>query len=840
MSQLNFAPIAFRAITLSTLFLIGCNFENAPDLLEHPPLIEDPAPLVKSPSDLDVSPIHRIAKKPVALSAPIVTPASPPPVLEGPAELPGVIAKPSSLRLSTDPDFQPNQYDGYDPTGGEPTFTKIAQEPKPFTPRPYHGYDPMAPSGKTNPTTEPLLKPLPIAEPASEPLPIQEPLQFPEPGSDPLQLPELDSEPLQLPELGSEPMELPELGSETLQLPEPTSASDSEQVPELEPEVQELPAPAPSLEEIAPLDQEPDTTIQEPSLSDLPDLPQNDQEEICPDPPPMEDPMGLPPDDLQSTASSNLPPQITTEPRPFDASDLPETLRGVSLDEILRHAFNGAQVLRSLGIRVIDNPASAVTVYDPAITVNDPFFGESAALSEFDALLSGSINSQNNDRVFNNATLGGQVQELTQDLVNFNGGWQKRSQNGALWDATVQTIYDNNNRAGNNFRNYWETQFSVGVRQPLLRGAGTEFNRIAGPNAQPGFNFSNGIVIAKLNSKISAVDFQIGVKNFVRDIHTAYWRLQQNYQDLGQIIAARDLAYKTWQATLAKKQSDLIGADKEAQARAKYYRYVRQVQVALGGDSGQGGLYSAERQLRKLAGMAIVDRELLQPTDIANTAEYVVNYDNSLATAIAQRPELKRQTLALQQQRLRMVAAKNFLLPQLDLIGRYRIRGFGDDLAGSGARFDAASEDFFSLDHQEFEFGVEVGTPVGRRQAHAAVRHAKLQVHKEQSILDEQHRDVQLQVSDALAEVNSSFQAYQTSRQQAEASRERLEASKTLFEVDKIEIEFMLEAQEELLGIELQLSSDQIRYVLAMVRLNDATGDLLAESNVIVSTPCCH
>lgn len=671
---------------------------------------------------------------------------------------------------------------------------------KKFRPRTYTGYDPMALESKKPDLSVarlPKVRKLPKRLPAVGPSQRLAQLSPPSPSDTGTQnAPEnLPAPAMKLPE----PLPLPEA---ILTPPNPTSDSPANEAPEVDAEA------APRYE---PVEQPP--AEEKPRPKEEADF----------------DTMALPPD--HQTAVHQTPRPVSA-PVPHDAGMLPELYRNVTLQEVLRYAMSNAPVLRPFSVRVLDSPSQAVTVYDRAITVSDPFFGEHAALAEFDGFLSGAINSQNNDRVFNNATLGGQVQELTQDLVNMNLGWQRTTQTGATWDVSAQTLYDNNNRAGNSFQNYWETQFTIGARQPLLRGAGEQFNRIAGPNAQPGFNFSNGIVIAKLNSKISAIDFQIGIQTFVRDVYIAYWSLQQHYQNLDSVIAARDIAHRTWQATLAKKESKLIGADKESQARARYYRYVREVQNVLGGDAGQGGLYSAERRLRKMVGLPINEHELIKPAEEFNNARYVFDYHGSVAAAASMRPELKRQTLRVHQEKLRLTAAKNFLLPQLDLIGRYRLRGFGDDLTGGGSRFSSAGEDFFSLDHQEFEFGVEMGVPYGRRQAKTAVRNACLKVNKEQSILDEQHRDLELEVSDAIAEVNSSYFALETSLEQVKASRERLQATEALFEAGKIEIEFMLEAQEELLRVELQLSGDQLRYVLSIVGLNKATGSLLPESGV--------
>jgi outer membrane protein TolC len=201
---------------------------------------------------------------------------------------------------------------------------------------------------------------------------------------------------------------------------------------------------------------------------------------------------------------------------------------------------------------------------------------------------------------------------------------------------------------------------------------------------------------------------------------------------------------------------------------------------------------------------------------------------------------LTRQSLRLQQQQLRLVAAKNFLLPQVDVIGRYRLRGLGDDLTGGGPRFSSAYQNFFSFDHQEWEFGLEMGAVAGRRQAQAAVRNAALQVSRERVILDEQQRRVRHEISDAYAEVASSYMSMETSHAQVEASRQRLDASEALFAADKIQIEFLLDAQEDLVRAELQLATDQARYAVSLVSVNAAVGTLLEDIGIHVQTTNCQ
>ena len=529
---------------------------------------------------------------------------------------------------------------------------------------------------------------------------------------------------------------------------------------------------------------------------------------------------------------------------PFSAGDAPIRFFDLTEAEMLRIALQHAPVLRPLGIRVLDSPDSAQTVFDPAIDRSDPFFGPAAALSEFDTRLAANLNSQNNDRVFNNRTLGGLTQQLTQDLVTSDIAARRRTFSGGIWEGNIRHLYDDNNRGNNLFRNYYETQWEVGYRHPFLRGSGKTFNLIAGPSAQPGFNFSNGIWIARNNTDISQADFEIALRDYVRDLYVAYWSLQRSYLQYDAAVAAAETAEQIWRSVEARKFAGAGGGDaaKEAQARARYHASLRRVQTSLDGE-GQGGLYDGQRTLRRMIGLPIVDGEVLRPVDAAPETLFTFDHNDLQSRAIASRTELRRQRLRVRNQRWRMIASRNFLLPQLDGISRYRLRGFGDDLAGGGSgRFSDAYDDFFSLDHQEWEFGVEMGVTVGRRQAHAAVRHATLELQREMAVEEQMREEVRLEVASAHAEVRSAHLTLETSSDQADAAADRLDASMALYEAGKLRIEFLLDAQQELLVAQTQLAADQSRYALSLVGVGVATGSLLSDLGVgwAGATSCGH
>ncbi|MEM6363816.1 MAG: TolC family protein [Planctomycetota bacterium] len=515
----------------------------------------------------------------------------------------------------------------------------------------------------------------------------------------------------------------------------------------------------------------------------------------------------------------------------------PESFQDLSQFDMLQIAMRHSDVIRSLGIRVLDRPEAVATRYGPAITASDPFFGPDAALAEFDARLNASLTTQNNDRVFNNATLGGDVQELVQDFAIASSQVSKRTIYGTQISLQSNYRYDANNRAGNRFTSYWENDLELAIRQPLLQGAGKAFNLIAGPAARPGFNFSNGIWIAQLNTQISQTDFEVALREYLFELHTAYWDLHRHYALLRGIERARSVSYEIWQQALARRNAGIPGGEayKEAQTRATYYQYLREGQVLLGGGDGRAGLYNAERTLRRLMGLPTTAPRCLRPIDPLAASPFRFDVDDLVSRATQNRAEVRRQETVVQQRHLELIAAKNFLLPQMDLIGRSRTRGFGDQLTGGGPRFASAAEDFFSFDHHEWEFGVEMGVVVGRRQAKAAVRNATLQWQRDRAVLKEQQRAVQFEVENAIAEVSSSFLAQQSSLARVDAARHRLDSSQALYIADKIQLEFLIDATEALLRAESQLINDQIRYTLALVRVSRSAGSLLKESSVCLA-----
>jgi len=514
-----------------------------------------------------------------------------------------------------------------------------------------------------------------------------------------------------------------------------------------------------------------------------------------------------------------------------------ENTLGMSLQECIYNALANSRIIRDLGGTILRAPDSMAANVTPAMTFTDPRLGEEAALSEFDTQLVAGLNFDKNDRIYNN-TFFGDDGALRQDLHNYQWGLRKKSATGAEFNFRHITGYDSNNQVSNKFKpSSWDTYLEAEVRQPLLQGAGTEFNRIAGPNSIPGI--INGVVIGRVRTDISLAEFERAVRDLVADVENAYWDLYFAYRDLEAKIDARDTAFRIKVETANKKNDE----GDIAQADEQYWRFQADVVDSLNGrptDStrtnngssggtfrGTGGLRFNERRLRLIVGLPINDGKLIRPLNSPAIAPVIYDWNSAIADGLTLRPELRKQRWVVEHRKLELIANRNFLRPDLDVVGRYRFRGFGQDLVDMGGGSSAVGS-LADGKLQEWSAGLEYTVPIGFRKAHAAVRNSQLALSREVEVLKEQERAVHFGLSNAMNELRRSHQNIIIQRDRLQATTTQIV---TLEErsnaASLIALDVLLESHRRLLDTRLRYHQAEIDYAIANRNVHFEKGTLL-------------
>ena len=571
----------------------------------------------------------------------------------------------------------------------------------------------------------------------------------------------------------------------------------------------------------------------------------------------------VPLDEVQAS----LAPLSLANPDSFQWWDL-------TLEEVTRMTLANSKVMRQLGGRITDagqniaqsapesltgqtaaGAPNPTTVYDSALvesgyggSTGSPFSGTGveAALSEFDTQLTSSLLWQNNDRPqnFGLASAAGLFNpRFRQDIGRYSGGLRKTTADGTTFEARNNINYDWNNNGSRTQPSDWFVNVEAAFTRPLLQGAGTQYNRIAGPRdfqqAAGGFaDQIDGVVIARIRQDVTLTQFERGVNDMMRDVEDAYWELYFAYHDLDARKVGLESAQETWKNINAKASVSHVGgeADKVAQSRAQYFVFRSEVEVA------QTSLFRVENQLRYLMGLPVADGRLIRPSDEPTTAQVHVDWATVHAEALVRRVELRRQKWEIKRRELELIAARNQMLPRLDAVGQYRWLGAGDELIDSNRNgippFGADSNAFESLtsgNFQEWELGLQFTMPLGMRRGLATVRHSQLMLTRERTLLGELEREVSFQMGHAVRDVEFNYGVAQTRFNSWVASQEEVDAFESLYEAGRETLNLLLDAQRRRALAESSFYRSLADYNRAVMRLHYRKGSLLEYNGVYLA-----
>ena len=536
--------------------------------------------------------------------------------------------------------------------------------------------------------------------------------------------------------------------------------------------------------------------------------------------------------------NGTLPPLTLENSEPKEIWDL-------SLEEAMHITLRNSKVIRNLGgvafgatgaqgvpEALTSQPTTTPTVYGPAQQESNPSVGGGVeqALSAFDAQLSASAFWEKNDRRVNSFRFAGLESifpsAFREDIGNFTAEISKTAATGTKWSIRHNVLYSNQKDVSRIFLSDWTTNVEAEFRHPLLQGSGVQFNRIAGPGGFPGFN--NGVVIARLRTDQSLADFEAAVRDLVLDVERAYWELYYAYRALDAAVAGRDAVLQLWRERKAEEDVGKGGRSEEAQARQQYFLFRAAVERAL------SSLYATENHLRWIMGLSPTDGRLIRPADEPTTANVKFDWYESHAEALARSVELRKQKWVVKQRELELISSKNYLLPRLDAVGRYRWMGLGDRLIDSDNSVDNAYGIMTGGDFQEWQLGLQLNMPIGFRKELAGIRYAQLNLARERAVLQEQELELSHQLGQAFRTADENQVISRTNFNRRVAAEDELETVRSKYEYGQRDVTFaqVLDAQRRLAEAEIDYYRALVDYNLAIAGIHLRKGSLLEYNGV--------
>jgi len=368
------------------------------------------------------------------------------------------------------------------------------------------------------------------------------------------------------------------------------------------------------------------------------------------------------------------------------------------------------------------------------------------------------------------------------------------------------------NESDNQFQNRplsFTSDLAINVQQPLLRGAGTDSN-------------AERIRAAYYNTQRSESATKLQVIRVLASVDRGYWR----------VYAAREeLKVRLKELDLAEAQLERANRRVRAQAAAE----IEVIRAESGVADNLERIIIAENQLRdrqRELKRILNDPELplesptILVTDSPPAAiELRIDQDELLRLAQANRMELLDAELQIAQQTATIGAARNDLLPLVNLDYTFNVNGLGDTLPDA---FDMIAE----WDFIDNRVGLQVEIPIGNRAARSRLRSALAR--RTQLLSTKQQRLLQVR-----QEVLAATDQIDANRRRVAAATRRVSLSQRLLDAEIRQFDLGLRTSTEVLDAQTNLSSAQsslvnaiTEYQIAQVDLAFATGMTVGASRV--------
>lgn len=431
--------------------------------------------------------------------------------------------------------------------------------------------------------------------------------------------------------------------------------------------------------------------------------------------------------------------------------------RPLALDSAIRSSLRNLDVVRVLsgitatnsGRSIYDVAATNATIdqrqafFDPVLSVNNSWSLTENPAAVFDP---GPTNSLLDNRVRIDGTQSHAFNTVTQ--VN------KNNLLGGNFAVGVQATPVFQEPFGGPLNPSTRSSTFVGYTQPLLKGAGAEFNLAP-------------IVIASINTERSYFTFKDAVQEHLRGIIEAYWSLVAARTDLWARKQQVDQLTETVRRVKARVRNNIDNRADLAQAELALANIKAVVVTA------EGNVLLREAALRNIIGVSPSDGTVFIPTTPPINDRFIPDWDQLLVLAEERRPDLIELKLILEADLQQQIITRNGARPQLDAVAQYRWNGLEGRVAPGylPRRPDRSSNAF-----QDWTLGVNFTVPLGLRQARAAARQQDVVIARDRINLKQGLHAATHTLTATVRTLDQQYEQYLAYRDARQAARVNLDA----------------------------------------------------------------
>jgi len=358
--------------------------------------------------------------------------------------------------------------------------------------------------------------------------------------------------------------------------------------------------------------------------------------------------------------------------------------------------------------------------------------------------------------------------------------------------------------AARDYRGGW----GVGLRQPLLEGAGMRTNLAV-------------LRQAKAQAARGEVLFRAEVLETLRQTELAYWDLVLSTE----VRRIREYAVQLADEEFAFTQ-ELLNVGKAIQGDVMAARAERASRQADLSDADAAIRADNVTLIRLLNPNGTSPWDLsFEPADPPEVAQAPVDAETSVQMGLNYRPELEAARLETERAKFAQIQTRNALLPTLDLAGSYGQNSQGATSSGILRHLD---DDYFD----EYSLGLEFEAPLVNRGEKARHRRAQLVTQQAERTVTDLEQQVSAGVREAVIETERQWQRYQSVGEAVQSRAEQFRVAKGRNAVGKTSILDLHIVERDYIQAQVDEVTARVRYIQALTNLYAAEGTLPARRGI--------
>ncbi|MCX5653701.1 MAG: TolC family protein [Planctomycetota bacterium] len=200
-------------------------------------------------------------------------------------------------------------------------------------------------------------------------------------------------------------------------------------------------------------------------------------------------------------------------------------------------------------------------------------------------------------------------------------------------------------------------------------------------------------------------------------------------------------------------------------------------------------------------------------------------FHQSIAAALANRPEIQEADARLAQAGVKERMAWNQRLPQLDLAASYGFNGLSQDL-------DQAIDKEFETRWFDWSVRVDFSVPLGNRARRAAYERSQLVQDQTLKVREDVRQQVLLDVSAAIRNLAAAEEAVRARRAARQAAEQVVSDGEAFVSAGAALLKDLLDAQRDLADAKVREMEVMAAYMLSLTNLERAKGTLLEYNDI--------